>query len=201
MAKKKGYYAITGPEFKGIVRTAKEYNERVKGRKQTFGKNFTSEQEAQMWIDNFNSKPKKSNENTKFYAVYTPEFIGLVHSIKEYNRYIKNKKKAFGKGFSNEKDAKKWLKDFNQKKEHVIVETTHIHQTQVDIVPTAKNKHAIKQEVIMYIDGGFKEETGKFGIIAYAPRQKEPIYRNFGYVYDQQFNDLKNAGKVEQQLV
>ena len=87
MVKKKGFYAVHGPEFIGIVRSAREYKEKAHGKKKTFGRLFKSANEAQAWLDTFDGRPHSTVKKlsiTKeqpiegYYAVHGPEFKGIV---------------------------------------------------------------------------------------------------------------------------
>lgn len=197
-AMKKCYYAVHGPSFSGVVHSLKEFNEHMLCKKKTYGKRFTSEQEAQTWLNSWkNGKPKMTKLKTKYYAVHTPEFTGLVYSAKAFNSKIKNKKMAFGKRFNNENDAYLWLKQFDdeamksEKQDDLEYQKDEI---QKNLQKAVNANSDLEKQVIMYIDGGYKDGYGKYGVVAYLPKTKVPIYRNFGYIFDQQFNDLKNAG-------
>lgn len=196
---KKGYYAVRGPSFNGVVRSLKEFNEQMLGKKKTYGKRFTSEQEAQAWLNDCkNGNPKMTKPKTKYYAVHTPDFTGLIYSAKAFNSKIKNKKMAFGKRFNNENDAHLWLKQFDNEAMETKKQYDTENQKGEEIQKTLKEaviaNGDLGEQVIMYIDGGYKDGHGKYGVVAYLPKMKVPIYRNFGHIFDQQFNDLKNAG-------
>lgn len=187
MTKKKGYYAVSGPLFKGIVRSQKEYNDKVIGQKNTFGKRFSSQEEAQQWIEQFPGKPQKVKKAREYYAIHTPDFKGIVSTLAEYNRSITGKPHACGKKFSTQKAAQQWLENFEPPSSKLAATT--VHTTLIANVPVSP-----AQEVIIYIDGGFKDGIGKYGLVAYSPKKTERVYQNFGHVYDQNFNDLTNAG-------
>lgn len=193
MAKKKGYYAVTGPEFKGIIRSHKEYQKKVNGKKNTFGKQFFTEEEAQYWIDTFIS-PQKTKDVKGFYAVHTPDFKGVVKTLAEYNRYIKGKPKAFGKRHASEKQAQQWLETFERPGKKGVTRSVVVQEAEVVTQVPEPRSIPQAQEIIIYIDGGFKDGIGKYGLVAYSPRKIERVYQNFGYVYDEAFNELSNAG-------
>lgn len=187
MVTKNGFYAIHGPTFKGIVQSTKEYKEKVNGKKATFGKRFKTKNEAEIWLTTFQSSTrpvKKTNQQTvknsnKFYAIHSQTFKGIVDSNQEFKEKMRGRKGTFGKGFSSKKDAQQWLDNFqqiksNENKQHKSASTI--------------------QEIILYIDGSFKNQLGKYGFVAFTPMETEPIFKDFGFVYDEQFNGLKNIG-------
>ena len=199
MAKKKTvYYSIHGPQFKGVVHSVKEYNSKVVGQKGTYGKKFSSEQDALMWIETFISpleQKRKTKNATTVYAVWGPDFKGVVHSKEEYVDKVFGKKGMHGKKCVNEQQAQKWLDTFSKtstkKKNKRMANQPVIPDEVLFIEPKPIEE---QEQTIIYIDGGYKNAIGTYGIVAYSSKNIEPIYKDFGYVYDQRFNDLKNTG-------
>ena len=192
------YYGIHGPEFKGVVHSVKEYNGKVVGQKGTYGKKFENEQDALIWIETFISpleQRRKTKNATTIYAVWGPDFKGVVHSKEEYEDKVFGKKGMHGKKCVNEQQAQKWLaalsKPDKKKKSKRIIDRPTIPDETLFIEPTPTEAH---EQTIIYIDGGYKNTIGTYGIVAYTSKNIEPIYKDFGYVYDQRFNDLKNTG-------
>ena len=200
MAKNKTvYYGIHGPQFKGVVHSVKEYNSKVVGQKGTYGKKFENEQDALMWVETFISPLKKQQSKdknvTEVYAVWGPDFTGIVHSKEEYDEKVFRKKGMRGKKCTNEQQAQKWIATLsesskNKKKQHTTAQPG-IQDKALSIESSLIEEHG---QTIMYIDGGYKNTIGTYGIVAYSSKNIEPIYKDFGYVYDQRFNDLKNTG-------
>ena len=186
-------YGVWSKDFKGVVHSAKEFREKVHGKKGTFGKKFKNAQEVEDWLENFESKRK--NQAAIVYGVWGQDYTGVVHSTKEYKEKVHGKKGMHGKKFNNVQEAEKWIKAGSQKeskkKIQPIIEKTVIPDEALFIEPTANEKQG---QTIIYIDGGYKNEVGTYGIVAYSSKNIEPIYKDFGYVYDQRFNDLKNTG-------
>ncbi|MEK4228176.1 reverse transcriptase-like protein [Solibacillus sp. FSL H8-0538] len=197
MVAKKAIYAVYGPEFKGIVRAHKEYKEKVNGKKKTFGKKCGSVEEAQHWLDSFSDTLKKMAHKAEkiegYYAVHGPQFKGVVTTLTKFKSRMTGQKNTFGKKFTSDAEAQYWLDNFvgpvkkiSPPPQPVVAEPTVKNVTLHHIPPT--------QEVVIYIDGGFKDGIGKYGIVAYSPKKSDRIYQDFGFVYDQQFNNLKNTG-------
>ena len=132
-------------------------------------------------------------EKKAIYAIYGPEFSGIVLTFNEYLNRVKGKKKTIGKKFANEESAYQWLetnKESSEKKMNSLVPMNPKENGAI------KEKKIAKQhtEVVIYIDGSFKNGRGKYGIIGFAPLKTEPLFKTFGYVYDDEFNKLHNIG-------
>ena len=194
MAKSKmSYYGIHGPQFKGVVHSAKEYREKVVGQKGMRGKKFETEQDALMWLETFISpleqqQPKDKNA-TYVYAVWSPDFQGIVHSKEEYVEKVFGKKGAHGKKCVNEQQAQHWLNTFSK-----VRKKKKKKRTVAPIICTEPSPTETHGQTIIYIDGGYKNTVGTYGIVAYSSKSVEPIYKDFGYVYDPRFNQLNNTG-------
>lgn len=197
MAKKKSvYYGIWGPAFKGVVDSHKEFKAHVTGKKGMYGKRFTLEQEARDWVESFVSpkerqQPSASN-NACVYAIYGSVFTGIVYSKEEFIDKVFGKKGMRGKKCVNEQQAQKWLNSFakQQKKK----KTQKALTAPVKIATVEQEHHNRVEQMVIYIDGSFKKDKGTYGIIVYSTHNSEPVYRDFGYVYDEHFNDLQNVG-------
>lgn len=50
----------------------------------------------------------------KFYVIYSPEFQGIVETLKEYNKHVVKKKDAFGKSFTSKDAADGYLTELKQ---------------------------------------------------------------------------------------
>lgn len=188
----KPFYAIKSPDFTGIVRSNKEYKALVEGKKKASGKHFSTKAEAEAWLAmNLKKSARKGKKQSGvYYAVYTKEFKGVVTSVKEYKHYTKRNNSAIVKKFTSEKQANKWLASLAKKDAVLPVAVSTLPTlTPLDVLATLPTP-----EAVIYVDGGFKDGLGKYGIVAYSPRNTERVFRNFGYVYDQNFNDLKNVG-------
>lgn len=205
MVKKKGFYAVHGPEFIGIVRSAREYKEKAHGKKKTFGRLFKSANEAQAWLDTFEGTPYSTVKNSTiikeqpiegYYAVHGPEFKGIVTTAAKFKGRMVGKKNTFGKKFTSKAEALDWLDTHTIMSKKVPTQQAP-RKTMIaeSIIKNVTLQHVpVTKEIVIYIDGGFKDGIGKYGIVAYSPKKTESIYQDFGYVYDQQFNDLKNTG-------
>ncbi|MER2108971.1 MAG: viroplasmin family protein [Solibacillus sp.] len=180
----KGFYAVKSPQFTGIVRSNKEYKALVEGKKKASGKHFAVRAEAEAWLGE-SGKSKKTGAT--YYAVYCKAFQGIVTTVKEYKHYTKRYPDAKVKKFTTKKLANKWLNAQHKTQSHSELASTML--TALDLQPPLPTP-----EAVIYVDGGFKDGLGKYGIVAYSSRNTERVYRNFGYVYDQNFNDLKNVG-------
>ena len=196
---KTAYYGIHGPQFKGVVHSLKEYNEKVVRQKGVYGKKFENEQDALMWIETFISPLENQqlrDKNTEgIYAIWGPDFTGIVHSKEEYVEKVFRKKGMHGKKCVNEQQAQKWIDTFSKsgkkKKKKQVTDKPVIPDEALFIEDPSIEAHG---QTIIYIDGGYKNAVGTYGIVAYSSKSIEPIYKDFGYVYDQRFNDLKNTG-------
>ena len=124
------------------------------------------------------------------YAVFGPEFSGIVLSFHEYLNRVKGKKKTIGKKFSCEKTAYQWLET------NKVSSVNSLKSTKPKETITNKAKKVTKQntEVVIYIDGSYKNSRGKYGVIGFAPMKTEPLFKSFGYVFDEEFNKLHNIG-------
>ena len=122
------------------------------------------------------------------YAVYGPEFSGIVLSLTEYQNRVKGKKKTFGKKFVSEEMAYQWLET---NKATSIMNPSPLLPSNAN---KAKQKKKKNTEVVIYIDGSYKNGRGKYGFIGFAPLKTEPLFKTFGYVYDDDFNKLHNIG-------
>ncbi|MFF5994117.1 hypothetical protein AAGS61_05050 [Lysinibacillus sp. KU-BSD001] len=198
MKKKKNvYYGVYGPLFKGVVHSGQAFKEQVSGKKGMYGKRFKTEQEALEWVENFISPAEKhqlrQSGDACVYAICGPDFTGIVHSKEEFVEKVFGKKGMRGKKCVNEQQAQKWMDSFTQrgKKKKKVKQIVDIRETVLFVEPTPKE---LKQQVILYIDGGYKNNRGTYGVVAYSAKSIEPIYRDFGYVYDERFNALKNTG-------
>lgn len=185
----KGFYAVASPQFTGIVRSNKEYKALVEGKKKTSGKYFSTRGEAEAWLVEHGKQGQAPQQ--KFYAVDCQEFKGIVTSKKEYKHYTKRHQDVLVKMFTTKKQAEKWLATRQKKraKDKHSISLNEVAVTALDRQPLLPTP-----EAVIYVDGGFKDGLGKYGFVAYSPRNTERVYRNFGYVYDQNFNDLKNVG-------
>ena len=203
MVKKKGFYAVHGPEFIGIVRSAREYKEKAHGKKKTFGRLFKSANEAQAWLDTFDgtlhSTVKKLSITKEqpiegYYAVHGPEFKGIVTTAAKFKARMVGKKNTIGKKFTSEVEAQHWLDTQTTMSKKVPTQAPTKTIITESIIKNVTLQHVpVTKEIVIYIDGGFKDGIGKYGVVAYSPKKTESIYQDFGYVYDQQFNDLKNT--------
>ena len=130
------------------------------------------------------------------YGVWSKDFKGVVHSVKEFKGKVHGKKGMLGKKFGNVQEAEKWIKVCSQKEQKKkptpsVIEGTYIPD---EVLFIERNINEKQENTIIYIDGGYKNEVGTYGIVAYSSKSIQPIYKDFGYVYDQRFNDLKNTG-------
>lgn len=171
-----GYYGIVSPNFRGVVQTIEEFNAKTNGKKGAKGKRFPSYEAAQQWVDNQMAQDTKKEG---YYAVYHPDAQEIVFTSKEYLEKIQGKKQTKGKKFKTEKEAKAWLNQLKKAENEPKQATSNIGD---------------KKEVVIYVDGSFKEPYGKYGFIAYKPMQDAIQHKDFGYVYDKRFNELKNIG-------
>lgn len=181
----KGFYAVKSPQFTGIVRSNKEYKALVEGKKKASGKHFATRAEADAWLTQ-----KEKSKKATYYAVYCQDFQGIVATAKEYKHYTKRHADAKVKTFTTKKQANKWLASLHKKQG----KQSPLALQQVAVTALEQQPSLPTPEAVIYVDGGFKDGHGKYGIVAYSPRNTERVYRNFGYVYDQNFNDLKNVG-------
>lgn len=190
------YYGVYGPLFKGVVQSSKEFIDKVSGKKGMYGKKFKTEQEALKWVDNFISPVQKkqlrqSGEDC-VYAIIGPDFTGTVHSKEEFVEKVFGKKGMRGKKCVNELQAKKWIdSQTKQKKKKKVKQKVVIPDSVLFLEST---RVEVEEQVIIYIDGGYKENRGTYGFVVYFAKSNEPVYRDFGYVYDERFNHLKNTG-------
>ena len=186
-SKKKVYYAIYSPTFQGIVFNHDEYKEKVNGKKKTFGKKCKDEKSALNWLEiKKNGVTKIVEKKQEYYAITRPDKQIIVTTLKEFNSNTKGYRNAHGKKFNNRADAEKWLK------QRVLA----VKNTEAEIVtmhPVVKTLEHTKQSVI-YIDGSFKDGFGKYGFVVFSINGSEKIFQSFGYVYDDKFNALMNAG-------
>lgn len=127
------------------------------------------------------------------YAVYGPEFSGIVLTLNEYQNRVKGKKKTFGKKFLSEEMAYQWLE--TNKASSVLKTNSLLPPNPKEINTNTTKKNTKKNtEVVIYIDGSYKNGRGKYGFISFAPLKTEPLFKTFGYVYDDEFNKLHNIG-------
>ena len=187
-------YGVWSKDFKGVVHSAKEFKEKVHGKKETFGKKFNNAQDAEKWVENFGSQREK--QAATVYGIWGQNYTGVVHSEKEYKEKVHGKKGMFGKKFGNVQEAERWIKACSQKERkknptHQAINQPITPDETLFIEPTANETQG---NTIIYIDGGYKNGVGTYGIVAYSSKNIQPIYKDFGYVYDQRFNDLKNTG-------
>ena len=187
-------YGVWSKDFKGVVHSAKEFKEKVHGKKGTFGKKFNNAKEAEKWVENFESQRKK--QAATVYGVWGPNYTGVVHSVKEYKEKVHGKKGMLGKKFGNIQEAEKWIKVCSQKEQKKKPTPNFIEEKVIpdEMLFIERNINEKQENTIIYIDGGYKNEVGTYGIVAYSSKSIQPIYKDFGYVYDQRFNDLKNTG-------
>lgn len=127
------------------------------------------------------------------YAVYGPEFSGIVLTLNEYQNRVKGKKKTFGKKFLSEEMAYQWLETNKASSE---IKTNSLLPPVPKETNVNKEKKNTKKntEVVIYIDGSYKNGLGKYGFIGFAPLKTEPLCKTFGYVYDDEFDQLHNIG-------
>ena len=127
------------------------------------------------------------------YAIYGPEFSGIVLTLNEYQNRVKGKKKTFGKKFLSEETAYQWLET---NKATSVIKTNSLLPANPKETSMNKDKRNTKKntEVVIYIDGSYKNGRGKYGFIGFAPLKTEPLFKTFGYVYDDEFNKLHNIG-------
>lgn len=129
------------------------------------------------------------------YGVWSKNFTGVVHSAKEFKEKVHGKKGMLGKKFNNEKEAQKWIEACTQKekkkKTPQIIEETVIRDEALIVESSSIETN---EQTIIYIDGGYKNGIGTYGMVAYSTKSIEAIYSDFGYVYDRRFNDLRNTG-------
>ena len=186
-------YGVWSKDFKGVVNSAKEFKEKVHGKKGTFGKKFNNVQEAEKWLNNFGLQRKE--QVASVYGIWGPNYTGVVHSEKEYKEKVHGKKGMHGKKFVNVQEAEKWIKACSRKEQKKkplqIIEENIIPDEALFVESSPIETYG---QTIIYIDGGYKNTVGTYGIVAYSSKNIEPIYKDFGYVYDQRFNDLKNTG-------
>ena len=127
------------------------------------------------------------------YAVYGPEFSGIVLTLNEYQNRVKGKKNTFGKKFLSEEMAYQWLET---NKAASVIKPNALRPSNAKETNINKAKKQTKKttEVVIYIDGSYKNGRGKYGFIGFAPLKTEPLFKTFGYVYDDDFNKLHNIG-------
>lgn len=126
------------------------------------------------------------------YAVYGPEFSGIVLTLNEYQNRVKGKKKTVGKKFLSEEMAYQWLET---NKASSVLKTNSLLPNPKEInTNTAKKTTKKNTEVVIYIDGSYKNGRGKYAFLGFAPLKTEPLFKTFGYVYDDEFNKLHNIG-------
>lgn len=187
-AKKKVFYAIYGPQFQGVVRTHGDYKTKVNGMKKTFGKKCDDEQTALAWIEN-KKKSLKSGKNSSeqtYYAIFRPDEQLIVHSLKQFKKETQGYAHAHGKKFKTESEAVQWLSE----------KMKSITSTQMEQIEVKSNvRHVVpEQQAIIYIDGSFKDGVGKYGFVVFSSKSTTRLYQDFGFVYDQAFNELMNVG-------
>lgn len=191
--KKKGLYVVISPEFTGTVQSLKEYNKYVVGKKQAKGKKVANEAEANEWLAKNNvplstsitALPKIPKPPVVgIFAICGPDFTGIVHTNIEFQQLVWHRKGMKGKRCHTELEAQKWINKMSGKTKTV---------PKAAVKPIVQ-KVAKQGQVILYIDGGYKEPIGTYGIVAYATKGTDPIHRDFGYVYDERLNSLKNTG-------
>ena len=175
MAKNKTvYYGIHGPQFKGVVHSVKEYNSKVVGQKGTYGKKFENEQDALMWVETFISPLKKQQGKDKnatdVYAVWGPDFKGIVHSKEEYAEKVFRKKGMHGKKCVNEQQAQQWIAAFSKpgtKKKNKQMADQPVIRDDVLFIESPLEEHG---QTIIYIDGGYKNAIGTYGSLLTPPK-------------------------------
>lgn len=215
MAKKKKYYVINSPKFQGIVETIKEYNKHVLNKKGTFGKGFTSYEDAMTYLTQLqqnNGKPKQ--KQIKYYAIYGPLFTGIVYSKSEFEKYVVGQKKMHGRQVKSEVEGEEWIRKHSKKPETIkmnankggIVKDSIEENKQAKYATTNNSLINVKEEklfvnednmskqCVLYIDGSFKDGVGKYGVLVFTSTWQQPILKDFGYVYDDEFNELHNTG-------
>lgn len=200
MAKKKAkYYVVYSPEFKGIVGSVKEYNKYVMSKKDSFGKSFRQKSDAEAYLAEIigaegtaSNAPKKGG--AKLYAVCGPLFTGVIDSKADYIKYVFGQKGMQGKNVHTVEEGEAWIRKRNKHNQPVKNEsaaTVVVAEAKKELRTIEEN---MSQQCILYIDGGFKEGVGKYGLLAFASTKEQPILKDFGYVYDDAFNALMNTG-------
>lgn len=125
------------------------------------------------------------------YAVYGPEFSGIVLTLNEYQNRVKGKKKTFGKKFVSEEMAYQWLET---NKASSVLKTNSLLPKPKGLTTNKARNTRKNTEVVIYIDGSYKNGRGKYAFLGFAPLKTEPLFKTFGYVYDDEFNKLHNIG-------
>lgn len=211
MAKKKRkqkYYVVYSPEFKGIVESLKEYNKFVVSKKEAFGKSFRLKSEAEEYLaELIGVEGKRSQKIEKLYAVCGPLFTGVIHSKADYVKYVFGQKGMQGKQVHTVAEGEAWIRKRTKSKQPVKKEAaatvvsapanTEIQKDHVDRkqpIEVLTIEENMAQQCVLYIDGGFKDGIGKYGLLAFASTKEQPILKDFGYVYDDSFNALMNTG-------